>query len=424
MKCNQFNAQDQVSDQNEYSHSHGANGGSASAPLSPPRGGGDRDDSLLYLSCRNSDNKVDLKKEKKGKKPLKKGDIGWKGDDWKPNNKDYKIVKSLRENIKHWEKIYGAERLFFLTLTFKGKKEAPKSAKEANDRFNNFNRQFSRLKNVQWLYKGVEPQERGVLHYHIIGVHDEDLGGKTFDWDALKKSAEYRAKKQYGMAMKYTKKYSNSANEHLHEMWERVRRISNGSKMGRSEFLPVRSASCIGNYVGKYLGKCFASQNNNEWAKGIRRFSYSPKAPQIHGREFTWVNNPRGLTWRQKLSAWAHGVGVRDDDMEDLENKYGKKWAVTQREAINYWGMVWYPYMNQRRRGHAKPPYYPTGVVGNIFASMPSTEIPEDFDYLEYDLWTDYFKTSKSRSLALHAKHKDKWERAEKHKAFLEKVYG
>ena len=80
--------------------------------------------------------------------------------------------------------------------------------------------------------------------------------------------------------------------------------------------------------------------------------------------------------------------------------------------------------MNQRRRGHAKPPYYPTGLVGNIFASIPSNEIPEDFDYLEYDLWTDYFKTSKSRSLALHAKHKEKWERAEKHKAFLEKVYG
>ena len=424
MKLNQFNSVDQATDAREFSQLQGNCGGSASAPLSPPRGGGDRDDSLLYLSCLNSDNKVDLKKEKKGKKPLKKGQIGWKGDDWKPNNKDYKIVKSLRENIKHWEKLYGAKRLFFLTLTFGGKGSAPKTPKEAQSRFNNFNRQFSRLKNVQWLYKGVEPQERGVLHYHIIGIHDEDLGGQTFDWDALKKASEYRAKKQYGMARKYTKIYSNSANEHLRQMWEKVGGIAKGSKMGRSEFLPVRSASCIGNYVGKYLGKCFASKNNNEWSKGINRFQYSQKAPQIHGRQFSWVSNPRGLTWRQKVTAWTHGVGVRQDDTEDLESKYGKKWAVTQREAINYWGQIWYPYINQKRFGHAKPPYYPTGKVGNIFASLPSSEIPEDFHYLEHDLWENYFVTEKSRSLKNHAEHQRKWHKAKKHAEFNERVFG
>ena len=112
--------------------------------------------------------------------------------DWKPNNKDYKIVKSLRENIKHWTKIYGKEKLFFLTLTFQGKLKAPKTPKEAQQRFNNFNRQFSRLKNVQWLYKGVEPQERGVLHYHIIGYHENDLGAENLDWDSYKKAGEYR----------------------------------------------------------------------------------------------------------------------------------------------------------------------------------------------------------------------------------------
>ena len=423
MKHNQFNSTDQASDVRSLTQSQGYNGGSASAPLTPPRGGGDRDDSLLYLSCRNSDNKVDVKKEKKKKNPLKKGDRGWKGEDWTPDNKNYKIVKSLRENIKYWGKTIGIEKLFFLTITFEDKNQ-PETAKEAQRRWNNFNRQFSRIKEVQWLYKGVEPQEKGTLHYHLIGYHQHDLGADTFDWDALKKSAEYRAKGQLGMSRKYTKIYSNSANDHLKAMWEKCRKISKGSKMGRTEFLPIRSANTIGNYVGKYLGKCFSDQNNNKWSKGIRRFQYSQKAPQPHGREFSWVNNPRGLTWRQKLTAWAHGVGVKQDDTDDLERKYGKKWGVTQREAINYWGMVWYPFMKEKKFGHAKPAYYPTGLPGNIFASLPKMEIPEDYHYQEYDLWENYFDPPKLKSFRNHAQHKNKWEKAEKHKAFLEKVYG
>ena len=424
MKHNQFNTPDQATDLECVTESLGNSWGSASAPCSPPRGGGDRNDSLLYLSCRNSDNKVDIGKEKKPKKPLKKGDKGWKDENWTPNNKDYKIVKSLRENIKHWSKIYGVEKLFFLTLTFEGKGKAPETPKEAQNRFNNFNRQFNRLNKVQWLYKGVEPQERGVLHYHIIGYHQNDLGADKLDWDAYKNTGKYRAKKQWGLMYKNQRALTASANDDLKEMWEKVRSISKGSKMGRSEFLPVRSANTIGNYVGKYLGKCFASQNNNEWAKGIRRFSYSNKAPQIHGREFSWVNNPRGYTWRQKVTAWTHGVGVREDDTEDMERKYGKKWAVTQREAINYYGTMWYPYMKENRYGHARPPFYPTGLVGNIFASLPQNEIPEDFHYLEHDLWEDYFVTKKSRSLRHHAEHQRKWDKAKKHAEFNERVYG
>ena len=180
-------------------------GGSASAPLSPPSGGlGIGTDPLLYLSCPNSDNEVNQKKKKKEKKPLKKGQRGWKGDDWTPNNKDYKIVKSLRENVKHWGKIYGEEKLFFLTLTFKENIEDPK---EAQRRFNNFNRQFNRIGKVQWLYKGIEPQERGSLHFHIIGHHQNDLGAEKLDWDSYKKSGEARTKKNWGLMYKYQRKF-------------------------------------------------------------------------------------------------------------------------------------------------------------------------------------------------------------------------
>ena len=212
---------------------------------------------------------------------MKKGDKGWKGDDFTPDNKEYKIMKSLRENIKHWGKVFGVERLFFLTLTFK---DNVTSAKEAQKRFNNFNRQFSRLSKVTWLYKGIEPQERGALHFHIIGFHQHNLGGDQIDWEAYKKAGEYRSQKNWGNMYKYQRLAFKGANEELREMWKKVGSIAEGSKMGRPEFLPVRSVHSIGQYVGKYLGKCFAQKNNGNWAQGLRRFSYSKKAPQVHGR--------------------------------------------------------------------------------------------------------------------------------------------
>ena len=419
MKFNQILSRDQAKVSHECIHLLGQYGGSASAPLAPPRGAGDRDDSLLYLSCFNSDNLVDLKKEKRTKKPLKKGQLGWKGDNWTPNNKDYKIVKSLRQNIKHWAKIYGVEKLFFLTLTFK---EENLDAKEAQRRFNNFNRQFNRINQVQWLYKGVEPQERGTLHYHIIGYHTHDLGAEKLDWEAYKATGKYRKEKKWGLMYKNQRALTASANDHLKEMWGKVRKIAEGSKMGRSEFLPVRSANSIGSYVGKYLGKCFASQNNNEWSKGLRRFSYSKKAPQVHGRQFSWVKGTKELTWRQKLAGWAHGMGVKDPD--DLERKYGKMWALEQRESINYYGPRFYNGMKQNKFGHSRPAMYPTGVTGNILKHMGESELPEDFHYQEYQLWEDFLSNKPSRSLRQHAEHFRKHERARKAKALHEKIYG
>ena len=112
--------------------------------------------------------------------------------------------------------------------------------------------------------------------------------------DDVKKAAQAFDKGNKGEGYKWTKVYSASANEELKEMWGKVRSIAKGSGFGRAEFLPVRSANSIGQYVGKYLGKCFASQNNGEWCKGLRRFSYSRSAPQIHGRQYSWAFGKHG----------------------------------------------------------------------------------------------------------------------------------
>jgi hypothetical protein len=427
MKDNQFNAQDQVSDQTEYSYLHGANGVSASAPLSPPRGVGDRDDSLLYLSCSNSDKVINPKKGKRRKKVFKKGQRGWKGDDWTPNSKEYKIMKSLRTNIEHWEKIYGVERLFMNTLTFKDNLTDPK---EAQRRFNNYNRQFSRIEGITWLYKGIEPQKRGALHFHIIGVAEYDLGSKTFDWESLKRAGEAFDKGNKALGYKYTRKYSATANDKLKELWKITARIAKGSKMGRSEFLPVRSAKSIGQYVGKYLGKCFASQNNGTWCEGLRRYSYARKAPQVHGRQFSWVKGTHGTdmvaTWRQKVGAWAKARGVRN--LDDMRRKYGKKWSIHNMEEINTLGMLWHmdPKFKDKPFGWCAPARYPEGIDSPLNNMWQNERwIKDPFETSEDELWEDWLKSSNTRgSLNGHARNLEKWQKAEKHKAFLEKVYG
>ena len=334
-----------------------------------------------------------------------------KEGDRTPNNKEYKIMKSLRENIKYWASLYGKERIFFMTLTFSENITCPK---ESQKRFNSFCTQFNRLKETKWLYKGIEPQKSGRLHYHIIGYHQQDLGGEKFDWESLKKASEYWEEGRAGMARKYTKIYSNSANEPLKDMWSKVRKIAKGSRFGRTEFLPIRSVNSIGQYVGKYLGKSFDATNDGTLGKGVRRFSYSLKAPQIHGRQFSWVKAPIGLTWRQKLTAWAHGMGVKENDMDDMRKKFGSRWALENKDHINFFGSLWHNC--DMRFAHARPAVYPTGEIGNPLVNMGTNKSLEDpFEISENKLWSDWLKgRGSSSSLSLHAQNLRKYQRAQK----------
>jgi hypothetical protein len=51
--------------------------------------------------------------------------------------------------------------------------------------------------------------------------------------------------------------------------------------------------------------------------------------------------------------------------------------------------------------------------------------IKDPFETSEDELWEDWLKSSNTRgSLNGHARNLEKWQKAEKHKAFLEKVYG
>ena len=399
-------------------------GESTPPPVAPLGGSSEGANALLYQGCFNSDKKRKRKgRISQNKSAKKKG----RGADDTPKNKEYKIMKSLRENIKYWGKRYGIEHFAFLTITIPD--EEVLMVEELRRRFNNFNRQFSRIEGYKWFYKGVEPQKRGQFHFHLVVHSEKSLEPEKVDWDAYKAMNEEKAKN--GCSGKYyneLQKLKKSCTPELVEMWKKLQRICKASQMGRSEFLPIRSVNSIASYVGKYLNKTFASQENGEWAKGLRRFAYARGVPQVHGRQFSWVNTgktaPTSITWREKVATWAHGVGVRYDDYDDLMEKYGKSWALKQRDEINHYGLVWHPKFNDEKFhwGHAKPSQYPTGLNGNPLPYMGSDKALDDpFEVSENDLWEKWL--SKPKKTSNEWKLWQKWKRAQEHKIRFAHLY-
>lgn len=397
---------------------HGTGGGKA-PPASRTTAGVREDggEALLYLSCFNSDKE---QKRKGGKRSKNSANKRGRGGDETPKNKEYKIMKSLRENIKYWGDRYGIDHFSFLTITVPDKEVL--SVEELRRRFNNFNRQFGRINGFKWWYKGIEPQKRGQFHFHLVVHCEKSVEPEKVDWDAYKAMNEEKAKN--GLTGKYyneLRKLKESCTPEVTEMWKKLQRICKASQLGRSEFLPIRSANSIASYVGKYLNKCFADQENGDWAKGLRRFAYARGVPQPHGRQFSWVNtgksDPSEVTWREKVTAWAHGVGVKFDDYEDLTAKYGKAWAINQRDEINYYGMVWQPKFQGKKlhHGHSKPSLYPTGLIGNPLPYMGSDKSLDDpFETSENDLWERWM--AKPKKTSNEWKLWQKWKRAQEHK--------
>ena len=153
-------------------------------------------EALLYLSCFNSDKERKRKGGKPSKKSAKKRG---RGDNDTPKNKEYKIMKSLRENVKYWGDRYGIEHFCFMTITVPDKEVL--LVEELRRRFNNFNRQFGRINGFKWWYKGIEPQKRGQFHFHLVVHCEKSVEPEKVNWDAYKAMCEEKAKN--GLTGKY-----------------------------------------------------------------------------------------------------------------------------------------------------------------------------------------------------------------------------
>jgi hypothetical protein len=97
-------------------------------------------------------------------------------------------------------------------------------------------------------------------------------------------------------------------------------------------------------------------------------------------------------------------------------------------EEINTLGMLWHmdPKFKDKPFGWCAPARYPEGIDSPLNNMWQNERwIKDPFETSEDELWEDWLKSSNTRgSLNGHARNLEKWQKAEKHKAFLEKVYG
>lgn len=237
-----------------------------------------------------------------------------------------KTAQALSWNVAYLGKKYGVDRLGFLTLTFA---DHVTDAREASRRFNSLATHVLKKRYGEYI-RVLERQASGRIHYHLLVVLDADIR-TGFDFDGV-------AKRDY-----------SSAGQRIRLEWAFWRKSAKAYGFGRTELMPVKSNSdALAQYVGKYIGKHFASREVAD--KGVRLVSYSQGARMATSR-FTRVGSTQANDWRAKLftfvlqlrAAQVQGLGpkstnkrgyLRIDSMADLTKHLGKNWAFHWREYI------------------------------------------------------------------------------------------
>lgn len=222
----------------------------------------------------------------------------------------------LAESVEKMARIYGLERLGFLTLTFRDHVTEPKEAqKRLNSLFSNV------IKPRYGEYLGVlERQKSGRIHYHLLVKLSHDIRTGV-DFEAIKKR-DYR-----------------SAGAYLRSEWKFWRDTARKYRFGRTELLPVMSSStAIKYYVGKYISKSIAASNEapNVNDKGVRLVRYSKKARAGNTR-FSFLSKGT-FKWRDSVAFFASLLSDHYNEpmlsFDDISNKLGPRWAYKYRAYI------------------------------------------------------------------------------------------
>lgn len=235
----------------------------------------------------------------------------------------------LAEEVKNLAKVYGIERVGFLTLTF-GKKVV--SMTEAQRRFNSLNThvlngRYSRAICV-W-----ERHKSGGLHCHLVVVLPEDIRS-GFDFGAFQAAcAEYARDKKSAEGKRLTRVYAASASDYLRGEWAFWRKTGPRYRFGkRIELLPVKTtAEGIAHYVGGYIKKGLEGKLAEDRGRRVVRFSGYGVGDRRATASFGW-NTDNAWLWRQKLKLLAESTGATSTD--DLARMFGARWAYLLQKEI------------------------------------------------------------------------------------------
>jgi len=256
------------------------------------------------------------------------------------SSRDRKTCFALIENLKEFVARYGREHCAFWTITSPDECDP----KEFARRWNSFLANHGRF--IVDYGRVLEPQDNGKPHYHLVVAVKWDMKPDAFNWDASIGAAfEYRYNGRTPRHKELTAMYSASAAEQTRKKWAYLRRVLPKYKLGRSEFLPIRSVGeAIAKYVGHYLDAGLKLRKD-EW-KGCRRVEWSRRTKirriQVNGFAFAnfTLNKKTGVygtggprrIWRERcdtILAAMHG-----EQEEDVDIILGKKWRWKYREQL------------------------------------------------------------------------------------------
>lgn len=217
-----------------------------------------------------------------------------------------KTAFALAENVGRLCRVYGIDRIGFLTLTFA---DHVTCAKEASRRYNSLRTNVLVGRYVETICV-MERMKSGRIHYHLLVVLSDDVR-TGFDFEAA------------------TKGVYSSANAQLRAEWSFWRANARKYGFGRTELLPVKStAEGISKYVGKYIAKHIDAREFRD--KGVRLVRYS-KGANACGTKFQF-RSPRSRLWRWQVGEFAKRNGCAD--LAALKDKFGIRWAYHQRGRI------------------------------------------------------------------------------------------
>ena len=204
---------------------------------------------------------------------------------------------------------HGLERLGFLTLTFR---DHVLDKREAQRRFHSLRSwviapRYDNRYMVVW-----ERQKSGRLHAHLLVVLPFDAR-RGVDFAAFKRG-DYR-----------------SAPIDLRNEWAFWRKTAPAYGFGRTELLPIRTtAGAMGNYVGKYLGKDLARDDDAR----ARRYGVG-KGLSVANQAHQSIHSGH---WRQAMGIFAQElarvIDCRHDWEAITERLGGGGWVYRYREDI------------------------------------------------------------------------------------------
>jgi len=247
----------------------------------------------------------------------------------------WKQADALIRNIAWLVKIFGPERIGFVTLTVGdfitgGKFRNLRDRREAQRRFHSYMTN-GLSKRYQCGVVVTERHKNGGIHFHLAVVTRQDIRGN------LDFAACFPAKDHLGKPVR--KPDYGTANEAIKREWAYLRRSCKSYGFGWHQLQPMReSGEALGCYLGKYLMKDWEQRpREDKGARCLRYFGHWSNRPRHQGQrretppeghQFSW-NTPPARAWREMVKQTVavlakRGTTLTEDNIAEI---VGPKWA-------------------------------------------------------------------------------------------------